>query len=318
MSDRLTSSSERKAPWWSLLYPLLFLALASTYFLAFKGIPAEFPSQVQLFPDALQRLLASIQFPLLILSTGLLLPRLLIPSSGIPAKTLAICVGSVTPLIFLMDSPDWVLAEALILGAACLSLIPGTRLALPRAALAGACAGLALSVDFLIAALLPGLFVLEALRLKGDSKRAWLPFLFWLLCFLLPQYGLLSSKAFGGEPSQVESAFSFAQLWPELPYWTLPFLPLGLLVALAQKRPAAFLLLSALVLSPALIVFLGEVPLVYALCLLLFSAYGIVRLMRGVEQGLRRAAPKAANLFVPVLLGLTFAALTANLIRSLI
>lgn len=311
MSDRLTSTgSEKSYPWPRLLFPFMLL-LASVAMVPMEELHGLGLENVPVGPNEFMLPLRSLFLLLLLAQSGILLQYLLPPKSPEALKAFAGVSGIAVSFVFLqgfmdvMQSPFSNFSGAtLILFSWILNIYPkDDRLIWPVAS--GLVAGVACAISPVCysgaAALLfyglsqPGL----SLTRKG---RNTLVGLMAFLCGLVPALSgtipipIYQSRVF--DPEFVKGGFTF--IFQNTPLWAWVFSLIGLIVAFIQKQT---LLLTLVI--PFLIFrlfFAGFEPLEYwgiestlLLPLSWLTAYGLLRVVRGIEQGFRNINPGFAK-----------------------
>ena len=330
MSERLTHSASASAPGWTrltapalaLLTALVLLGLAPDVF------PAVSETSHPLYRLLPTRWIVPLQMAcllLLSLSSGALLRALLPPKTAAASKAVAVAAGMSLPLFLLRPFLPEALGAApglaawAFLTASWIQMLEG-GLSKRRflSALSGLLAGLALVMapSTLAGALPAGLWLVAATvktpKTGGVRLGLWLA---GLAVGLLPLWTgrVTFHPAFSSsiEPDAVREVGR--SLVDGLAWWGLALVALALLVGLLQRLPV----LLGLILPTTLLLVVGNLlrPTVSDAAVLLpwtwLAAYGALRVMRGVEQGVRNVNHVRARL-VPGLFVLLFAAALAG------
>lgn len=171
----------------------------------------------------------------------------------------------------------------------------------------GLCGGLAVSMDPMTLSGLIPLAVWNIVRISNGPEKSLRTGLLWLLALTVGFAPLFLGTM--PVPSPYFGSYTPASLprtvelvWRQLPLTILPFLFIGLLIACLQKQPVVLgfvlgtfllrLLLTAFrplqenTLDPGLLL-----PAVWG------TAYGVLRVMRGIEQGIRNVNSAKAKRF---------------------
>lgn len=322
MTERLTQRSADPSPRWvSWIPPLLLLLTAGV--LSLTPPPVwSIPASATSLHDTLCRAWA-VQIPapwtslphlllllLLLQGGGLLLAGLLPPKSPRPAKTLAHALGIATLLIALTPWLRALLAPTALLPALTAlvwaqhlllqSLVPGKH---TRAAPAGILAGLAAGLSLLLAPglLPPALWLLTDLLRKRESAPKRLGFfLAGTLVGLLPFVRELPARLGSVSFSPGSLTRCLPPLLTAFGIGGLLLIALALLVGSLQKNRIllTFLLLTTLLLKAAYTALPDPDPLQTGTLLFfpaLLCAYGIFRLLKGIESGIHAVNPAKAR-----------------------
>lgn len=311
MSDRLTSSPSSSQPAWTLLaYPLILLLVSIAL------IPLQMTDDSYQFPLSLGQSVFMVSpqafaFLILCAQSGLLIRCLLPLKSPAALKAFAAVCGTAIPFVFLQGfipffaNPFLNFAGAALMVFSWILLIYANNKTLVWSVGSGLCSGLACSIAPIC---FSGLFALLFYRLLQSGtplKKKLIGTSLWIgsaLCGLIPAlngsipFPLYQPDAFSVE--FLQAALNF--LWRNTPLWTWFFMALGLGVGVLQKQKIILtLLLPFFILR---ILFSGLLPLEFRgiestilLPLAWLTAYGFLRLVRGIEQGVRNASPQKAK-----------------------
>ncbi len=322
MSDRLTHPRRDDTPRWVSWMPLLCLGLAMAHVLQRQDIlfPAtafEAPPHLKALGDGLPvQILLLLSVTGILGLSGLLLQALLPPKSPLVTRRLAQCLGISATLLWVVPSfsaspalPAWALALAAWL----LFLWSAERPKALLAAPAGLLGALALTFDLQILAALPPILLWMSGALLRNPKTQ------------LPRAaGLLAGLVIGLLPfltGRIDFVCPYRSApgplhLPLLPPGTWFFIALGGIVALLQRLPVFLgLLLPAFALGLSLQLY-GLSPLILPLAQSWLCAYGLFRLLKGVENGVRNLNPERAKVLPRAYLLLHLAALGAWVLLS--
>lgn len=317
MSDRLTHSSRATAPAWTrLVLPALLLIIAAVLARFHGAVPSAIPDGAhplyRSLPDPWALFPVQAAFLLsLCLGSGLLLRRMLPPKTAPATRVLAAALGTAAAPILLLEPFVGSLAAepalpsmALLVFGWWLFLCDGEGSKRTLAGPAGLLAGLALCLDPLsLAGVLPVAgWLLVSLAMKRDraALRLWL----WAVGLgvgLIPMVAGRVDFNLGLETAAHPGHLRELFLGQGAPgWWTLPFVLLALLAGILQRQrvllglvlPAFALQLLAWTFQPLVI---GERAVAALVPWTWLTAYGLFRLLRGVEQGVRGVSAKKAK-----------------------
>jgi hypothetical protein len=302
MSNRLTYSAISAPPAWTrLVLPGMLLLSA----IALLGVPDltgfSFNDQIEI-PAQMTLCL------ILVTLSALLIQETLPAKAPAGAKALATAIAAPLSLLFLVPNLQTLSVPGLtgwsLLVAGWLFFLNARDRSKVWMLASGLCAGLAVSLDpMCLSGLLP-LTLWNLADVFSKKQQSSLPFLLLLLSLTLGFLPLF----LGTSPSPAPFFNSFAVeplrdtvrlFFETLPVAAYPFLLIGVLICFLQKQPVMLrLILSTLLLhllltgfrpAPATLVYPG-----FWLVTSWITAYGILRLMRGIEQGIRNVSnPKA-------------------------
>jgi hypothetical protein len=331
MSNRLTKSSKANTPVWLPVVPVLVLLL--TGLLIFLQSP-ENPSVISEEAHALYQwvptplwvgYIQSVALLLLFAGSGILI-RQLVPAKSSPSvRMLAMTIGTAVPAMLLSFQLDVALGTQPLYPAWTLALWGGLILMWSRngimrmiAGFSGLLCGLALTLDsFSITVVIPsfiGLLITTARAPKDQGIRliVWLigfaaglcPILMGLTPFVFGITGEFDSSAFADMGTLILRIFTWG---------SLPFIALALLAGILQR--------STILLGWILPVFALEVGLgvnsgdwlsderfFLLLPVAWMIAYGIFRLIKGIENGIRNLNAKKAKNSSSIFIWITLAA----------
>lgn len=185
----------------------------------------------------------------------------------------------------------------------------------PAALLSGLCAGAACAYHLHTLLVAVALLVLNLLLLAKGSGSVWKQACVWVLGLVLGLSPFLLNTAMlpktALQPPEVMMVLEVLALaFAEIGLITIPFLLLGTGVAFFQARTTVFALLLPLLLGlPLLMQVLGytDHDSMVHLPLVLIGAYGLFRVCRGIEQGIRNSSAARAKAVIPLLTGLSLA-----------
>lgn len=328
MSDRLTHSAQTPAPTWTRLALPALLLITAAVLARFHGaaptvIPDEAHPLYRLLPGFHALFMVQDAFLLLLcLGSGLLLRRML-PAKTAPAtRTLAAALGVVVPPMLLSQiyvDAIAALPSMALLVFSWLLFLSGKEAKRFLSASAGLLAGLSLCLDPLSLAGVAPVAVWLTVSAIASGKTGGVRLLLWLIGLgigILPIFTDWVGFDLGLEaPLQTRHLrLLFMGHGPRfLPHWALPFVLLGLLAGLLQRQKV----LLGLVLPTFALQLLGwtfqpllmERQALAALAPLAWlTAYGLFRLLRGVEQGVRNVNAKKAKTVPLFFIGFTLAA----------
>lgn len=343
MSERLTQRGGDSAPRWLFWFPVLLHAAFAAFLLASApvtwGLAAPPPTlYLSLFASLPERSgpLWHVALSLALLwNSGRLVSKILPAKSNAPVKTLAQCLGSAT--VFMALTP-WIVdllgANSLLPALVCLlgmqltllqSLLPGRH---PRAALAGLLGGLAAGLSFFVgtagaSALL--WLMTDVLRKTDRAGRRLAFFAAGLVVGALPFLRGVSARVEGRPELSGDWAASLLPVYTLFGIGGILLILLGLLVGALQKNRVLLtcLLLPALLLKAAHALMPAPSPAHTGTLLFfpaLFFAYGVFRILKGVESGVYSVNPAKAKSVMLTLLILLLAGVklwTARMFSSL-
>jgi len=333
MSNRLTSSARADSPIWSSV-SFLWLT-AATGLLVYSQVPSSPPVIAEEAHELYLRLPSPLWTPriqavvltLVFLLSGALI-RLLSPAKASGhVRTLAMILGAAVPAVLLtpllsgaMGPQPLFPAWALALISGCLLFPGGGTSRTPLLGLSGLTAGLALSLDAATLAVAAVSLVWVASICVTSKKTGGPGLVFWLVGLalgMIPVFlgwvpfapGLVFTDGLSGLegiPSQLLDLLT----WASLPFILLALLAAGLQlqkILLAWMLPVVVLqLVQAAGRSDPL----PETLFFLALPFCWLTAYGVLRLIKGIEQGVRNVNTKKARRIFPVTTGLILAAYT--------
>ncbi|MEX2607469.1 MAG: hypothetical protein WD708_09000 [Kiritimatiellia bacterium] len=305
MSNRLTYSSISESPAWTrLVLPCMLLVSA----IALLSIPdSRFLPLTNLTAIPSLTLICLI---LVALSAGLN-QQTLPEKAAEGTKALATAIGG--PLVLVCLSPylavfsfESLLGSGLML-AGWLFFLNGKNRSHVWLLASGLCGGLAVSLDPLTLSGLIPLALWNILRIsRGPNKQA-LPGLLWLLALTVGFTPLFLStisiaSPYFGSFILAPLPHSLGLVWQHLPIAACPFLLIGLLIAFLQKQPVVLgLFLGTFLLRLLLTGFrpfsAHSVDPGLLLPAIWVTAYGVLRVMRGIEQGIRNVNASKAKRF---------------------
>lgn len=305
MSNRLTHTSTSGTPVWHRpVFPAILLLSA----IALLSIPDPTPIPItDQFVLPSQTVLC-----LILIALGAKLIQQTLPAKAPEGiKALATAIAGPLTLVSLYPFPDTLSPTALTgivlmtAGWIFFLLAPGRSPVWMVAS--GLCGGLAVSLNPLnLSGLLP-LSLWNVLRISKNSTHQLRPGLFWLLALTLgfaPLYlGTLPVSAPYFTSFHLPHIItSLRSIWQSLPVPVLPFLFIGLLIGCLQKQPVVLgLLLGGFLLRLGLIGFRPAPGSIFDPGLLLpavwAAAYGVLRVLRGMEQGIRNVNQAKAKRF---------------------
>lgn len=310
MSNRLTSSSGSKTPGWIQLFPFLFAGVTAC--LVFLQLPAEAPMVSEEAHPLYLRLpsplwvgyLQAASLLLVFLFSGWISGAMVPPKSPGGGRVLARCLGMAIPAAFLtFRIPDGLgpqtlfPAWALALGSLATLLHAREGLWQMMAGLSGLLAGLALTLHALSLVVLIPAALWAVTAAITQSKTRGLPlalFAVGTVAGLFPVIIGVSPFALGITGSMsLEGLAQIGTLFLDVfTWWSLPFFLLAFVAAVFQRQ-GVFLgvLLPILVLELLLgATFVDPLPEEQFFLLLPMSwllGYGVFRLAKGIEQGIR-------------------------------
>ncbi|MCC5850336.1 MAG: hypothetical protein JJU29_19800 [Verrucomicrobia bacterium] len=335
MSERLTSSSTSKHPRWLQWLPPLFLLVSAVALFSTTGpsreIPAELPDSlfhrlVQLAAQGLgteRAYWVFLPFALLLIwCSGDLTRRMLPPKTPAPARTLATSLGMVCATMLLLSwlqrglSPQpashfGMAATACLLAGWSLYLHGESAGKRHWCGFAGLMLGLGAGVNAFAAIGVLPVFARATFNLIKNAKDNKIRVGLLLLGFLL---GFLPQLAAFRQSLPEATAFDFAHTTEAL-RWLFAaagvagvlFISLALLVGILQRNALMLgFVLSTLVLQKIATAFYAEADpertgTKLALVAILY-AYGLFRVVRGIESGLHSANPAKVKALMPALL----------------
>ncbi len=310
MSNRLTSSSSSKTPGWIQLFPLLFAGITAC--LVFLQLPADppmvseeaHPLYMQLPSPVWVGYLQAASLLLIFLFSGWISGAMIPSNHSGGNRVLARCLGIAVPAMFLtfriQDGlgpqtlfPAW----ALSLGSLATLLHAREGLWRMMAGLSGLLAGLALTLHALsLTVLIPALIWAVAAAISQPKTRG-LPlglFLVGTAAGLTPVILSVSPFSLGITGSiTLDGLAQTGRLYLEVfTWWSLPFFLLAFVAAIFQRQGVFLgvllpILMLELVLSTTLIDPLPEEQFFLLLPICWLLGYGMFRLAKGIEHGVR-------------------------------
>lgn len=320
MNDRLTYSSPGRHQEWPQVLPLLMLLLAAVAMIPVSGLQTP-SSDADL--RGLSLPMSSLAFILLLTQSGVLLRSTLPEKASPPLKAFAATCGIGIPFFYVlgildnMHSPFLSLTgAALMLSSWCFQLSPRTY-PLMWAVASGLTAGMACSISpgcfsGALALLFFTLFQKEpSWNIKAQCTLAWIAA---LLCGLVPALNgggflpLYGQQMF--DPEFVRAGV--VAVSEHISIWTWLFAGFGLLIAILQRQKIILgLIVPFFILRLLLAGFsslqVWEIDSTLLLPFAWLTAYGLLRLLRGIEQGVRRVHPERAKK-IPVIATCVFLA----------
>lgn len=324
MSERLTSSpAAAKSDWTLLAFPLML------FLVSFALIPLQSAGDLLLYPIPFGRRdlwisMESLAILTLCAQSGLILRHLLPAKSPSPLKAFAGVCGIGIPFVFLQgflpffDNPLLNYTGAILMIFAWFLSIFANRESVIWTVGSGLCAGLACATSPIC---LSGLAALLIYRLtcKSDSlKTKLLHQLLWAasaICGLVPAVNRTLPLPPYHNPEIFSSDFigdGIRLMLENTPVWAWLFMLLGFLVAVLQRQQILLSLILPFFLCHLLLS--GFIPLKFwnthsslpngllwqisptlLLPLAWFTAFGILRMVRGIEQAGRNLEPRYAR-----------------------
>lgn len=325
MSNRLTSSSGSKTPGWIQLFPILFAGITAC--LVFLQLPAEppmvseeaHPLYLSLPSPVWVGGLQAVSLVLVFLFSGWISGALVPAKSPGGSHVLARCIGMAIPAAFLtfriQDGlgpqtlfPAWAFALGSL--ATLLHAKEGAWRFL--ALLSGILAGLALTLHALsLAVLLPATFwAITAAAMHPKTRGLPLGlYTIGIAIGLIPVFLGISPFALGISGNITLDGFAqTGSLFLEVfTWWCLPFLLLALVAAVFQRQGVFLgvllpILVLQLLLGATFVDALPEEQFFLLLPLAWLIGYGVFRLAKGIEQGVRSVSRSKASATSGVLL----------------
>jgi hypothetical protein len=334
MNERLTSSpTASKTDWTLLAFPLMLLLVC----VALIPLQSGDDNHLLHIPIGNKSLLVSLEsLALMVLcaQSGLIIRTLLPAKSPATLKAFAGVCGIGIPFIFLQgflpffNNPLLKYAGAiLMIFAWILTIFANTKNALWIVA-SGLCIGMACSVSPICLAGLLALFIYLLLQKAVSPKKKLFNIFLWIasaICGLIPAINHTLPLPPYENPEIFNTGFiqdGLSLIWQNSPGWAWLFILLGFLVALLQKQKILLALILPFLLFNLL--FNGFIPLKFwnvrvatpnellwqvsptlLLPLAWFTAFGILRMVRGFEQAGRKLHPQHAKA-IPQIATLTF------------
>ncbi|MDF3128661.1 hypothetical protein P0Y35_05585 [Kiritimatiellaeota bacterium B1221] len=328
MNERLTyNASDKKNNWAPLMFPLMTLLIAIAI-IPFNPLNDYTRLHLPIGATGITLPVQSIALILLLALSGVLLQRLLPTKSAAFLKAFAGLCGLGIPFIFFQgffqidQNPILNFSGTALMLASWIFVLSDHSKNTLYAVASGLFAGLACAVSplYLSGALALFLFSLfqsgETWKTKASKQCLWILALFSGMTPILYRDLPLMQDEPLFSPEFIRSSLQFVM--QNTPIWSWAFVIVGLLVALLQKQkillglvlPFFLLLLLSIGVLPSIYFLPGEPQgtfphEVYVLSwsiaptLLLptawFTAYGMLRVLRGIEQGVRKANPAQAK-----------------------
>lgn len=311
MSDRLTYSAPTRSQEWPLLFPLLMLVLAAVAMIPFKQMEQGLPHTLRLGRDGFSLPMDTLALLLLLAQSGLLLRKTLPEKSSASLLSFASICGMGIPFLFLLgfldiiQSPFFNLAGAALMISGWTFVLYAANAKLIWTVASGLTLGLACSFSpVCMSGAIALLFylLLEKGQKPVEKLRLILLWLAAWVCGFIPALnGSIPLPLY--ERSVFSQEFMLAGLqfmWGNIPVWAWGFAALGLLIAILQRQSILLrLLLPYLVLR---VLLAGFSPLEFwgiestlLIPLAWLTAYGMLRVLRGIEQGVRNLHPEQAK-----------------------
>lgn len=305
MSNRLTYTSASETPTWTRLALPATLLLAAIALLAVPDL-----STIPLWEQFVLPLQTLILLILVTLSAWI--NQQTLPAKA-PEGTKALATAIGGPLVLVILFPYLqTLSMATLTGsslmlAAWLFFLNASNRSFVWMLASGLCGGLAVSMDPLALSALIPLAIWNVIRISRSPCKPLRPGLLWLLALTIGFVPLFLGTIPLASPYFDSFAphpllHSLEGVWQHLPIAATPFLLIGLLIACLQKQPVVLglflctflfrLLLTGFrplqenIIDPGLLL-----PAVWC------TAYGILRVTRGIEQGIRNVNSTKAKRF---------------------
>lgn len=324
MSERLTSSpTASKTDWTPLAFPLMLLMVCVALIPLQSGDDAHL-LHIPLGKSVLLISLESLALMVLCAQSGLIIRSLLPVKSPATLKAFAGVCGIGIPFIFLQgflpffNNPLLKYTGAiLMIFAWILTIFANAKNSLWVIA-SGLCIGMACSISPICLAGLLALFTYLLFQKADSLKKKLFHMFLWsasAICGLIPAINNTLPLPPYRNPEILNTGFiqdGLSLIWENTPIWAWAFVLLGLLVALLQKQKILLSLILPFFLFHLL--FNGFIPLKFwnvrtstpnellwqasptlLLPLAWFTAFGILRMVRGFEQAGRKIHPQHAK-----------------------